>query len=68
MANNDIRFMAAGAGVRLWQIAERLGIPDSSLSRKLRHELSDEEKAQYRSIITQLSEQQGGEFHVTEKI
>lgn len=44
MFNQDIRRMAAGNGVRLWQIAEALGIADCSLSRKMRKELSQNEK------------------------
>ena len=54
MPNNDIRLRAAGAGVKLWQIAERLGITDSSFSRRLRHELADDEKARIISIIEQI--------------
>ena len=44
MTNQDIRRTAAGAGVKLWQIAGALGIADYSLSRKLRRELPTEEK------------------------
>ena len=39
MSNQDIRRTAAGAGVKLWQIADALGIADCSFSRKLRKEL-----------------------------
>lgn len=55
MANQDIRRTAAGAGVKLWQIAEDLGIADCSLSRKLRRELPAEEKKKIFSIIEKLS-------------
>lgn len=54
MKNVDIKTEAMNAGVRLWQIADKLGINDSSLSRKLRKELSSEEKAKIRAIITEL--------------
>lgn len=47
--------MAAGAGVKLWQIADALGIADCSLSRKLRKELPQEEKEKIFSIIQRLS-------------
>lgn len=53
--NNDIKLRAAGAGVRLWQIAEELGIHDSNFSRKLRRELSPEEKDRIFAIIEKLS-------------
>ena len=57
MANQDVRRTAAGAGVKLWQIAEALGIADCSLSRKLRRELSAEEKERIFGIIQQLSKE-----------
>lgn len=59
MTNQDIRRTAAGAGVKLWQIAEALGIADCSLSRKLRKELPQEEKAKVFSIIERLSQEVG---------
>lgn len=59
MTNQDIRRTAAGAGVKLWQIAEALGIADCSLSRKLRRELPKEEKDRIFSIIRELSEGAG---------
>ena len=60
MANTDIKLQAAGAGVRLWQIADAIGITDSSFSRKLRRELPAEEKARYMEIIAKLSDEQKG--------
>lgn len=57
MMNADIRRTAAGAGVKLWQIAEALGIADCSLSRKLRRELPAEEKEKIFSIIRKLSQE-----------
>ena len=55
MSNQDIRLTAAGAGVRLWQIADALGISDYKFSRKLRKELPQEEKENIFSIIRELS-------------
>lgn len=57
MANQDIRQAATGAGVKLWQIADVLGITDSTLSRKLRKELPQEEKNRIFSIIKELSQE-----------
>ena len=59
MSNQDIRRTAAGAGVKLWQIADALGIADCSLSRKLRKELPQEEKEQIFEIIKDLSKEVG---------
>ncbi|MBD5152262.1 MAG: hypothetical protein HDT16_07195 [Oscillibacter sp.] len=56
MMNQDIRRTAAGAGVKLWQIAEALGIAGCSLSRKLRKELPAEEKEKIFGIIRELSQ------------
>ena len=55
MRNEDIRRAAKEAGVKLWCIAEALGIPDSGLSRKLRRELPDSEKNTIFAIIARLS-------------
>jgi hypothetical protein len=57
MFNQDIRRMAAGNGVRLWQIAEALGIADCSLSRKMRKELSQNEKEKIARIIREISKE-----------
>ncbi len=57
MYNVDVRRTAAGNGIRLWQIADALGISDCSLSRKLRKELSAEEKATVFAIIRNLSQE-----------
>lgn len=42
--NLDLRTKARESNVCLWEVAERLNISDPTLTRKLRHELSDSEK------------------------
>lgn len=59
MANQDIRRAAGGAGVRLWQIANALGVNDSTLSRKLRKEMPPDEKEKIFSIIAELTGEAG---------
>ena len=59
MTNVEIRRAAGAAGVKLWQIAEQMGLSDSSFSRKLRKELSREQKADIIFIIKQLEKQRG---------
>ena len=54
MKNLDIRTEVKSAGLRLWQIADGLGIDDSRFSRKLRHELPEAEKQRIRNIIKDL--------------
>ena len=58
MHNRDIRNTAAGSGVRLWQISEALGIADCSFSRKLRKELSEDEKQRIFGIIEDLAREE----------
>ena len=55
MCNIYVRRAAAGSGVRLWQVADALGIADAQLSRKLRKELPDEEKQKIFEIIRNIS-------------
>lgn len=57
MENRELRLTAAGAGVRLWKIAEVLGIADYTLSRRLRRELPAEEKQKILKIIEDLAQE-----------
>lgn len=56
-ANQKIRETAKENGVAFWQIAEKLGINDGNFSRKLRHELSEEETGHILNIITELAKE-----------
>ncbi len=56
MTNIDIRTDAEKARVKLYEIAEKLGVTDSTFSRLLRRELPDEKKQQIREIIKELRE------------
>lgn len=57
MQNTDIRNKAKENGVKLWQIAERLSITDGNFSRRLRRELSQEEKARVFAIIREITKE-----------
>lgn len=57
--NQTIRRTAAGAGVKLWQIADKLGITDSHFSRILRKELPEEKQSQIMQIIAKLEREAG---------
>lgn len=59
--NDAIRKAAKEKGVRLWQIAEKLGVNDGNFSRRLRRELPEEEQRRILGIIKELSEREGGE-------
>ncbi len=51
MENIEIRQAAAEAGVKLWRIADAMGIADHVFSRRLRHELPDADKERVMEII-----------------
>ncbi|MEQ2579665.1 hypothetical protein [Hominiventricola aquisgranensis] len=55
MCNQDIREYAKAHNVKLWQIANELGINDGNFSRKLRYELPGETKQQIKVIIDELA-------------
>ena len=43
--NVEVRAAMQENGLFQWEVAERIGVSDSTLSRMLRHELPPEEKA-----------------------
>ena len=55
MANAEIRAKLVITGVKQYQVADCLGIADTSFSRKLRKELSEADKLRIFSIIDKLS-------------
>ncbi len=57
--NDTIRKAAKAAGVRLWQIADGLGIAEGTLIRKLRHEVSEAERQQIMEIVEKLKDRKG---------
>lgn len=54
MVNQEIKMAAVKAGVKLWQIADAIGLSDSNFSRKLRHELPEDDKQRILSVIAEL--------------
>ncbi len=54
-ANMKIREKARTNGVRLWQIADALGMQESAFSKKLRKELPEDEQERILSIIDNLA-------------
>ena len=59
MENQDIRLKARGAGVALWQVADRLGISEPTLTRLLRRRVDKETKARLLDAIRQIKEERG---------
>ncbi len=52
--NDDLRKLAGDNEVKLWEIAEALGITDTSLSKLLRHELTGRKRERVIRIIERL--------------
>lgn len=55
LANTEIRDAAKRNGVRLWQVAEGIGISDAAFSRKLRRELPADERERVLNVIDNLA-------------
>lgn len=53
--NAEVKAKAKKSGVLIWEIADKLGIADTTMSRKLRKELPDSEKQEIFKIIDELS-------------
>lgn len=53
-SNQRVREAANESGVKLWQVADALGITDSTFSRKLRHELTQAEQERILRIIREV--------------
>ena len=54
--NQELREYAKNKDVKLWEVAEVLGINDGNFSRKLRKELTDTERDNILSIIDKVAE------------
>ena len=55
MNNLELRTKARKNGVRLWEIADRLGISEPTITRKLRRELPANEKQRILAIIDEIA-------------
>lgn len=56
MANLELRQELLKADIRQWRLAEALGISESQLSKILRHELKDDQKAKVKAAIDRLKQ------------
>lgn len=54
-ANVEVRETAKRNGVKLWQVAEEIGMSDAAFSRKLRHELPDADRERVLNAINRLA-------------
>ena len=54
MANEIIRAAAKSNGVRLWEIANYLGVSEATITRRLRVELDKPERERFVSVIGEI--------------
>nr|WP_296168303.1 hypothetical protein [uncultured Ruminococcus sp.] len=54
-ANMDIRTAAKNSGVRFWEIAQAMHISEPTITRKLRCELSAEQKSEILAVIKSIA-------------
>ena len=59
LANQDIRTAIKDSGFTMWLIGSKIGWNDSQFSRKLRFELSRDEKQRIYEVIKNLKKQRG---------
>lgn len=60
MLNEELRAYARKKGVKLWEIAEKLGRSEMYVTRALRHELPTDELARWMALIDEIAENRGG--------
>lgn len=56
LANQEVRKYARSKAVCLWEVADYLEISEPTITRKMRRELSDTERAEMFSIIDKVAE------------
>ncbi len=54
MSGAEIKTTIKAAGLKLWQVAEEMGMNDGNFSRKLRNDFSDEDTEYVLNIIEKL--------------
>lgn len=57
VANQDVREHIRESNVKMWEVARRLGIADSTFCRRLRFELPRTEKQKIMAVVNELREE-----------
>lgn len=66
MTGSEIKSMILSSGLKLWQVAQALGLNDGNFSRRLRKPFNDSEVARIKDIIAELSAQNDQEAKTNE--
>lgn len=56
MKGCEVREMILAEGLRLWQVADKLGVSPQTLSVRLRHEWTAEQVEEIRQAVAQIKE------------
>lgn len=59
-ANADIRAEMKAKNIPVYAVADIMGVHENTLFRRLRHELTEQEKQEFIRIIDELSDNAGG--------
>lgn len=59
MTGSEVRTLIKNSGVYSWQVADMLGIAESTFSRKMRYTFTDEEVARIKQAIEKVQKQEG---------
>lgn len=60
MANEYIRAVAKQSGVRLWELADVLGVSEPTITRRMRHDLGETERARFLEAINTVARSKQG--------
>ena len=63
MRNYAIREQAKTSNVRLWEIAEAMGVSEATVTRMLRKELSQAEQHKILGVVADLARRKGEKTH-----
>ncbi len=53
--NMKLKFYAASKGVRLWQVAEKFGVTDITMSRWMRKEFEKEKADRFKQYVDEIA-------------
>ena len=54
MSNTEIRAELKAAKIPYWKIADKLGVHENTIIRRMRKELSNEDKARFNAAIAEI--------------
>lgn len=57
MSNTEIRAELKAAKIPYWKIADKLGVHENTIIRRMRKELSEEESKRFRAAIAEIKKE-----------